>query len=201
MSGNIEDLKKEAKSLGLKLVGKSDQRGSYKFQFIKCGHSKVYNLSNINKTDVVCELCSSDKYEGMTKEEIIANSRFTVGYDGADKLGSMIISTNSIESITPERGFYQALYDEPKNKLDVVKKLQYKLTKIGLYKANLYDNTPNSVFGSQLGVKELGNYLGDYNNEKRVNASKGKEYAFVMPKVVREKGVKALKAHKTANSK
>jgi len=131
---------------------------------------------------------------------IIENSRFTVGYDG-DNLGSMIISTSSIDSITPERGYYQALYDDPKNKLDVVKKLQHKMSKMGLYKSNLYDNTPNSVFGSQLSFSELDNYLGDYNKEKRINASKGKECAFVMPKIVREKGVKALKAHKTANSK
>lgn len=144
----------------------------------------------------------SGKYK--EKEEYIKGSRFTVYYEEvADprNLGGMMISTGSIDAITPEGGFYEPLYNKQSNDLKIVKKLQNKMTELGLYKSFLYDDTPNSVFGSQLNADNFEKHLNAYDKERRINASKGKIYDYVITRDVRDKGVKALKAHKTANSK
>lgn len=195
----LEDLMKKRKVKNLGQVSK----GVYNVQFISCGHKREVSLGDLKKNDFSCSLCGKDeytkdsnKYDGMSKKEICAQSRFTVGFDG-DNLGSMIISTGAIESITPERGFYQALYNNPKNNPKLVNELTSKLNDLGIFSKNLYDDTPNSVFGQQLDLKGHAYFLKDYENTKR----RGKSFGFVMPEVVKKNGVKALKAYKAKNQK
>lgn len=125
-------------------------------------------------------------------KEIAKNSIFTIGFN-EDNFGYMNIPAVSIQAIIPERGYYQSLYNNPKNNLTTLELMLRKLEKIGVYKESLYGKD-NGVFKKHLTKKGFDNCLKEYNEIKRIHENKSVKVPFIMPKKVKETGLTALKA-------